>query len=174
MNQVPFSIKYCIHDCHITIGLKLWQYIYSQQIHYIRICEWCRPLSSHYARIRSDRKQGDSLVPLSYLGHKKYYFDMPMHLQHPQAEWTSHVNFGAFYSLTRKRSRVPRNQFQLFYSYFQSLNNALQKKSKLHQLFKSLLKTLNFCHFHYHFITIYISLTSSDTHSFFKLFAQFL
>ena len=109
MNQVPFSIKYCIHDCHITIGLELWQYIYSQLILYLRICEWCRPLSSHYARIRSDRKQGDSLVPLSYLGHKKYYFDMPMHLQHPQAEWTSHVNFGAFYSLTRKRSRVPKN-----------------------------------------------------------------
>ena len=142
MNQVPFSIKYCIHDCHITIGLKLWQYIYSQQILYIRICEWCRPLSSHYARIRSDRKQGDSLVPLSYLGHKKYYFDMPMHLQHPQAEWTSHVNFGAFYSLTRKRSRVPKNLFQLFYSHFQSLNNAFLEKVKITTTFQIIAKNL--------------------------------
>ena len=115
----------------------------------------------------------DSLLR-TYLVHKMYYFGMPLHLQHPQAEWTSHVNFGAFYSFTRKRSRVPKNQFQLFYSHFQSLNYAFQKKSKLHQLFKSLPKTLNFCHFHYHFITIYISLTSSDTHSFLKLFAQFL
>ena len=112
----------------------------------------------------------DSLLR-SYLVHKMYYFGMPLHLQHPQAEWTSHVNFGAFYSFTRKRSRVPKNQFQLFYSYFQSLNNALQKKSKLHQLFKSLLKTLNFCHFHYHFITIYIS--SSDGHSFWSYLHSF-
>ena len=174
MNQVPFSIKYCIHDCHITIGLKLWQYIYSQQILYIRICEWCRPLSSHYARIRSDRKQGDSLVPLSYLGHKKYYFDMPMHLQHPQVEWKSHANFGVFYSFTRQRSLVHKNLFQLFYLYFQSLNNAFQKRSKLHQLFKSLPKTLNFCYFYFYFITIYISLTSPDTHSFLGLFVQLL
>ena len=98
---------------------------------------------------------------------------MPLHLQHPWAEWTSHVNFCAFYSFTRTRSRVPRNQFQLFYSYFQSLNNALQKKSKLHQLFKPLSKTQNFCQFHYHFITIYISLTSSDTDSFLKFLLNF-
>ena len=114
----------------------------------------------------------DSLLR-TYLGHKMYYFGMPLHLQHLLADWTFSVNFGTFYSLTRKRSRVPKNLFQFFYLYFQSQNSAFQKRSKSHQLFKSLPKTLNFCYFYYHFIMIYISLTILDTHTFWGLFAQF-
>ena len=141
-----------------------------------RLCQWWKVASPirRYSRVCLRCSMVGWLISMN-----KFFIIRPLYscqLFYRETVYSFEFDFRFAQNWSIARNPIPKGLhfFLKITSYCQSLNNAFEKSSKLHQFFESWPKNLNFCYFHYHFIMIYISLTSSDTHSFLKLFAQFL